>query len=259
MPLESANYINDLNPNYPISDDDVGEGDNHLRLIKLAIQNTFPNITGTVTASQDEIGLPAGSIIPFAGATPPATYLLCDGSAVSRDTYSRLFTAIGETYGAGDGSTTFNLPDLRLRFPFGAGTDKPLGTKAGKNNPTMTTTSAGGHTHTASTASAGAHNHGGTQGHALTINEMPAHSHATHVTHGDIFDGGPYSKVARYSDSLNGKQTSTVGGTAAHAHGINNDGGHIHSVSVQEAAGHTHSMTINELPQHLALNFLIKT
>jgi microcystin-dependent protein len=61
-------------------------------------------------------GNPAGVFIPFAGGTLPAGYLWCDGSAVSRTTYSALFAAIGTAHGTGDGSTTFNVPDLRGRF-----------------------------------------------------------------------------------------------------------------------------------------------
>ena len=64
-------------------------------------------------------GLPAGSIIQWSSNTAPANWLICDGSAVSRTTYSSLFAVIGTTYGTGDGSTTFNLPDLRGRVPVG--------------------------------------------------------------------------------------------------------------------------------------------
>jgi microcystin-dependent protein len=65
-------------------------------------------------------GLPAGSIIPYGGAAAPIGWLLCDGSAVLR-TYTELFDAIGVAFGAGDGSTTFNLPDLRGRVAVGKG------------------------------------------------------------------------------------------------------------------------------------------
>jgi hypothetical protein len=60
--------------------------------------------------------MPSGIIMPFAGATAPAGYLTCDGTDVSRTTYAALFAAIGTSWGVGDGSTTFNLPDLRGRF-----------------------------------------------------------------------------------------------------------------------------------------------
>ena len=62
-------------------------------------------------------GMPVGSIIPYAGTTIPAGYLLCDGSAISRTTYSALFASIGTTYGAGDGNSTFNLPTENDCFP----------------------------------------------------------------------------------------------------------------------------------------------
>jgi microcystin-dependent protein len=64
--------------------------------------------------------LPAGVVFPYAGNTAPSSYLLCDGSAVSRTTYAALFAAIGTNYGSGDGSTTFNLPDTRNVFLRGA-------------------------------------------------------------------------------------------------------------------------------------------
>ena len=60
--------------------------------------------------------VPAGFVMPFAANSTPSGYLLCNGAAVSRTTYSALFSAIGTIYGTGDGSTTFNLPDLRGRY-----------------------------------------------------------------------------------------------------------------------------------------------
>lgn len=66
--------------------------------------------------------LPSGMIVSFGGASAPKGWLLCNGAAVSRTTYKNLFSAIGTSYGAGDGSTTFNLPDLRESVPVGAGT-----------------------------------------------------------------------------------------------------------------------------------------
>jgi microcystin-dependent protein len=67
--------------------------------------------------------LPTGALVPYVGATAPdAQFLLCNGAAVSRSTYADLFAVCSTTYGAGDGSTTFNVPDLRGRVPVGAGT-----------------------------------------------------------------------------------------------------------------------------------------
>lgn len=64
-----------------------------------------------------------GTVADFAGSAAPTGWLLCDGSAVSRTTYADLFAEIGTTYGVGDGSTTFNLPDAQGRMTVGLGTN----------------------------------------------------------------------------------------------------------------------------------------
>lgn len=98
----------------------------------------------------------AGIIQMYGGSTAPDGYLLCDGSAVSRTVYQSLFEAIGTTYGAGDGSTTFNLPDLQGRVPIGAGesdadghSNHALGDADGKEAYKLTAAQSGmrGHTH----------------------------------------------------------------------------------------------------------------
>lgn len=66
---------------------------------------------------------PIGAIMPYGGATAPSGWLLCQGQAISRTNYSDLFNAIGTAFGTGDGSTTFNIPDLRGEFLRGAGTN----------------------------------------------------------------------------------------------------------------------------------------
>lgn len=85
-------------------------------------------------------GLPAGSIMAWGTNTPPANWLIADGSAVSRETYSSLFAVIGTQYGAGNGTTTFNLPDLRGRVPVGrnGGTFGTLGATGGAETQTLT-------------------------------------------------------------------------------------------------------------------------
>jgi microcystin-dependent protein len=73
--------------------------------------------------------MPTGFLAPYAGSsTPPSGWLACDGSAQSRTTYAALFGIVGTTFGAGDGSTTFNLPDLRSRVPVGAGSGTKVAT-----------------------------------------------------------------------------------------------------------------------------------
>lgn len=96
--------------------------------------HTISDVTGLQTELDSKTSSPAGAVIFFAGSSAPTGYLLCDGSAVSRSTYSNLFSAIGTTYGSGDGTTTFNLPDMRQRFPLmksSSGTGSTLGATGG--------------------------------------------------------------------------------------------------------------------------------
>ena len=86
--------------------------------------------------------LDAGFIAPFAGSTAPSGWLVCDGSAVSRSTYSDLFDAIGTTYGSGDGSTTFNLPDLSGKLPL-YDSGATLGTTTNGKAPNITYSASG--------------------------------------------------------------------------------------------------------------------
>lgn len=122
MSLESATYINGLDQANPLGSDPLSDADGHLRLIKATLKATFPNITGAVSVSQSDlnalsggIGSP-GAIQYYAMSTAPTGWLKANGAAISRSTYAALFSAIGVTYGSGDGSTTFNLPDLRGEF-----------------------------------------------------------------------------------------------------------------------------------------------
>lgn len=82
----------------------------------------------------------SGMIWPYAGTAAPTGFLLCDGSAVSRTTYSGLFAIISTSYGAGDGSTTFNVPDLRGRTIVGVGTGTKVGTFASRASNVITVT-----------------------------------------------------------------------------------------------------------------------
>lgn len=90
---------------------------------------------------------PAGIIMPFAGTVAPENYLFCDGSAVSRTTYATLFGVIGTTFGAGDGSTTFNVPDLSGRVPLGVSSTHLLGSTGGSETVTLTESELPSHVH----------------------------------------------------------------------------------------------------------------
>lgn len=78
-----------------------------------------------------------GKIIMFAGNTAPEGTLYCNGAAISRTTYSELFAAIGTTYGAGDGATTFNIPDLRDKWAVGSGTLYAQGASVAEGLPNV--------------------------------------------------------------------------------------------------------------------------
>ena len=88
-----------------------------------------------------------GSIQMYAGSSEPTGWLMCDGRAVSRTKYSKLFEVIGTTYGSGDGSTTFNLPDMRNLFVVGAGSSYSINSKGGSDTVTLTTSQIPAHTH----------------------------------------------------------------------------------------------------------------
>ncbi len=131
-------------------------------------------------------GLPGaetvGVIKQFAGVAAPAGYFLCDGSAKSRSTYANLFAVIGTIYGIGDGTTTFNIPDLRTRVPVGyKASDDTFGTLG---------------------------NTGGEKTHTLTVPEMPAHTHPLNTAGGR---GLGYTDNG--FDTPSGVTGSTGGGT----------------------------------------------
>lgn len=140
---------------------------------------------------------PAGIILPYAGSTAPEGYLMCDGSAVSRSTYAALFAVIGTTYGAGDGSTTFNIPDLTGRVVIGVSGTHALGTTGGEES------------HALLEAELPAHHH-----------EVPQHGHGndivatvpqlTHTLTQPAFKYTASSTASRYGDASGAARYNTV-------------------------------------------------
>jgi microcystin-dependent protein len=115
--------------------------------------------------------IPTGHIMAFAGLTPAAGWLMCDGSAVLRSAYPNLFAVISTRFGAGDGSTTFNLPNLQDRVPVGASGTKAVGSAGGESAHTTTVAEMPNHAHNGVTA-------GGTTGGGTSGNTDTDHYHA---------------------------------------------------------------------------------
>lgn len=141
-----------------------------------------------------QLASPTGTVAAFAGAAAPSGWLLCNGQAVSRTDYANLYAAIGTTFGPGNNTTTFNLPDLRGRTVIGVGQGVNLSNRLRGDV-------------------------GGEELHALTIQEMPAHTHSAptgngtsgltyEVTSPDMPQGGyDYARTA---------PTDTTGGNGGH-------------------------------------------
>jgi microcystin-dependent protein len=222
--------------------------------------STSFNNDGTLIQQQPGLNvIGIGDVIPTAAATARDGFLLCDGSAVNRVQYKDLFQVIGATYGAGDGSTTFNVPDLRGRFPLGkagTGTGATLGSTGGAIDHTHTGPS---HVHgltAASTASAGAHDHG-----AATGNES-AHTHSLTIDSGLIVlrggTPGIYDVTTPGGNAHSHLVTGNTDAGSAHSHSISSDGAHTHTVSGStDAAGAGSTGTAN--PPFIAINYLIFT
>lgn len=152
----------------------------------------------------------SGMVVPFAGSTAPNGWLMCFGQDVSRTIYADLFTAIASTYGAGDGSTTFNLPDLRGRVI--AGQDNMGGTGANRLNTPYIDGDVLGNT-------------GGNDSVTLTTAQMPAHTHTGNVALRTNWERGSSSQSpvgtgsARYDGGGSNPDftTASTGGGSAHS------------------------------------------
>ena len=227
-------------------------------------------------------GPPVGTPLPWAGATAPAGYLLCTGQVVSRATYPLLFAALGETWGAGNGTTTFGLPDFRGRVLAGADnmggvaaarlTGGVLAAVLGTESVALTVPELPAHTHAHAIFAAGSHNHYnpaapvGQQGGWTST--APAHSHGVGTSYG--VPGGTATAGAHLHQVLSGGSavqggggataswnnvtmgaTSPQGGTFVtdtapdHTHAVSIDaaGSHMHEIGIWTAPDHTHALT----------------
>jgi|TARA_E500000305_G_scaffold80795_1_gene66548 microcystin-dependent protein len=146
--------------------------------------------------------MPTGALMPYAGTSAPTGFLLCYGQAISRSTYADLFSAISTTYGTGDGSSTFNLPDLRGRVVAGqddmggSSADRLTDQTGGLNGDTLGDT-------------------GGSETHTLSTAQMPAHTHtvaAQQQVGGDSTNRGGSGQLGAAATIT----SSSTGGDSAH-------------------------------------------
>lgn len=185
----------------------------------------------------------AGDIIMHGSPIARAGWLVANGSAVSRVIYAALFTEIGTSYGAGDGVSTFNLPDLAGRFPLGADGSHPLGAVSGSETT------------------------------FLNINNLPAHSHSMNHNHGAFSDvQGNHVHTANftinpYPGGVGADAIPFGGNPVTHfAYGagyMQSAGAHSHGITVNTmfgTTGNTGSATpFNIMPPWTGVTFLIKT
>jgi len=222
-------------------------------------------INGTATINQisSQSIAPIGSIVIWSGAVTsvPTGWLLCNGSAVSRTTYSSLFSVTGTTFGAGNGTTTFNIPNLMDRFVVGAGSAYAQNTTGGTST----------HNHT-----------GNTDGTQLSLTQIPSHSHGMdnqgshqhYVINGSVMGGGIGSDLPSGSNYIAQRWTSSgndnfryqlkASGSGADRGLTNVSGGHTHTIYNSGGSGgttvaHSHPIqSASNLPPYIALGYIIR-
>lgn len=203
-----------------------------------------PYVVSAVTPTVDPGGAPVGSsdphfigeIIEYASASPPsADYLACDGSEVSRAVYNTLFSRLGTTHGAGNGSTTFNLPNKAGKFTLG-----PDGSHARGST-------------------------GGAETVALTATNLPPHTHAIDHDHPLTDVAGDHDHTLSRSDSTGGNHGNIPDGQATTAASsraaIANDGAHQHEIppfTGTSGNGPGSSAPVDKMPPYVTIPFYIR-
>jgi microcystin-dependent protein len=170
-------------------------------------------------------GIPTATIVPWSSASVPSGFLECNGAAVSRTTYADLFAIVGTTYGAGDGSSTFNVPDLQDNVAVGKSNNKSLASTGGANTVAVT---ASGNV-AGSTANA-----------TLSTPQLASHSHPGG---GSAGTPSPNNGTGR---NFNPAGTGSAGG----------GGGHSHNMSAN-FSGDTANPSV--LQPYLTIIYIIKT
>jgi len=205
-------------------------------ILSLVLAASMPILTRRRHVSTTTSSVPVGSIMSYAGATAPTGWLLCSGQAVSRATYADLYSAISTTYGIGNGSTTFNLPDLGNRFVVGVGSSYARNYKGGADSVTLTEAQTG------------------VAAHAHSITDK-THQH----TDGGSWNPNPWGRnIARYGYGAQWVANAAVSYTSA-------VGNEIYTSPVATGITTTNNNTAQNAtsshenrPPYIALNYIIK-
>jgi len=172
-------------------------------------------------------GIPTGTIVPWSTGSVPTGFLECNGAAVSRSTYSGLFAVISTTYGTGDGSSTFNVPDLQDKVAVSKSNNKNLASTGGANTVTSTGNVGG------STANA-----------TLSTPQLASHNHSTNFKNpGSQVDGQQAPGPAIVSNSA-----------ASFVQNTGSGGGHSHNMSATFSGDAT-----SVVQPYLTVTYVIKT
>lgn len=171
-------------------------------------------------------GMDTGAIVSWSNSTVPGGFLECDGSAVSRSTYADLFAIIGTDHGSGDGSSTFNLPNLQDKVAVGASGTKTAASTGGAENVTPSGSVS------LSISS-----------HTLSTSEMPSHNHSIQVA--AAAGNASTSQLLRGTTTIAGsKNSNSTGGSGSHTHG---------------GSGSLSADAMSVMQPYLALKYIIKT
>ena len=203
----------------------------------------------TQRLSVNPVSLPSGAVQEFAGSTAPEGWLMCDGSAVSRTDYAALYSVIGDTYGAGDGVDTFNLPDLRGEFVRGLddmGTAQGArGVDSGRGLGSTQSHSTNADDLSNSTSSV--------TGSAATTTNLTGSFRDPTTFQNDWITSGKFTHVDNQGNFDFTGHTATTRQTARVDLNVN----HSHNVS-GTAAAQTISGAAETRPRNCAMNFIIK-
>ena len=201
-------------------------------------------------------GIPTATIVPWSSASVPTGFLECDGAAVSRSTYSALYAIVGTTYGVGDGSSTFNVPNLADNVAIGKSNNKALASTGGANTVAVAASGNVG-TNTSTNINVTGTVGGSTANATLSTAQLASHSHPISsvqpTTGGNSFYNG-------YSGGTRSGSTNNTGSGSGHSHNMSatfSGSGNAASTSASTFSGATANPSV--LQPYLTLIYVIKT